>query len=112
MYSDIFNVHGPRRLPDASGPNAVRSYITNILTTKYDTTPEFAEDVASNRKLGRVHNFLHASPATFDRVFGAETGAVLFETTREDMLADWWNSHQGILGSCKHRPTLSMNASS
>ncbi|THC95974.1 hypothetical protein EYZ11_004521 [Aspergillus tanneri] len=77
MPLGFFNFNAPRTLPQSTGPNAVRYYIRHSLVTKYDATPDFAEEMASLWKWGRVRNFYQGSASSFSRIFGPDTGGTL-----------------------------------
>ncbi|KAF7596957.1 hypothetical protein BBP40_011323 [Aspergillus hancockii] len=101
MALGVFDFNAPRRLPLSTGPNAVRSYIGGILINKYDTTPAFADEIAGLWNFGRVRDLCQASAKSFSHLFGPELGPIIFHSVREDVLADWWKSSEGLLGAGK-----------
>lgn len=99
MPLSIFDFSAPRRLPQQPNPNAVRTYIRHLLTTKLDTTPKYAELVAKNWHLGQSRDLYEASAKHLSNLFGQDVGPILFRLVHEDIWEDWWNSYQGLLGS-------------
>lgn len=99
MALPIFNFNAPRRLPQQPNPNAVRAYIREILITRLDTTPSFADEVAEKWPVRRTYHLYTASRQRFDEIFGAEIGPVLHSVVHEDISADWWNSYEALLKS-------------
>lgn len=94
----FFNSPASTRLPQTPGPNAVRDYIAHILVNKHDATTATARDIAAHWGFGRVREFRKAPLSTLTRVFGPEAGPVVFQSVREDVLADWLESPAGVMG--------------
>lgn len=92
------NDNPSKRIPQAPGPNAVRSYLAEILVSKYDTTPAAAQGIANQWQFGRVQDFCKAPLSTLSRIFGPDVGLVVFQSIREDVLADWLESNEGLVG--------------
>lgn len=99
MQLQMLDFNAPRRLPQQSGPNAVRSYIRHVLMTKYDVDPGSAETAASQWHLGRAQDLQESSARELTKLLGSETGPAVFSSVREDLWEDWWNSYHGLLGS-------------
>lgn len=99
MPLQVFDFDAPRRLPQQLGPSGVRAYISNILVTKFDVTTKFAEEAAARWQLGRSHDLYKAPAQRFIDIFGPDVGPAVFSSIHEDIWADWWNSHQGLVGS-------------
>lgn len=94
----FFNNPAPPRLPQTPGPNAVRDYIAQALVDKHDATIAAARDIAAHWRFGRVREFRSAPLSTLTRIFGPEAGPVVFQSVREDVLADWLESPGGVMG--------------
>lgn len=94
----FFNNPAPTRLPQTPGPNAVRDYIAQALVNKHDATTAAARDIAAHWRFGRVREFRKAPLSTLTRIFGPEAGPVVFQSVREDVLADWLESPVGVMG--------------
>lgn len=83
-----------------TGPNEVRAYLTRILVSKHDATPDIAQQIANKWGLGRPGDLRLASERYFDRVFGSEIGTFIFRTVQEDIQAEWYASVPGMLTYC------------
>ncbi|KAE8381885.1 hypothetical protein BDV26DRAFT_56313 [Aspergillus bertholletiae] len=85
--------------PASAGPNAVRTYISDILVSKHDASLNFANEVASRWQLGRPNDLRHAAPRTFDGIFGSDIGSFLYRTVQEDIREQWYSSTAGVVNS-------------
>lgn len=87
--------------PPNAGPSQIRDYLVQILTLKHDTTTDFAQQIADLWQLGRGVDFrqatLDSTDEAFRRVFGDATGPFLYQSAREDCIAQWRASPAGTL---------------
>lgn len=85
--------------PDEAGPRQIRQYLINHLITKHDTTPEFADHVASLWQLGRGVDFRETVIKTdrFSRIFGKTVGPALQRSVQEECWNQWRASQLGTL---------------
>ncbi|KAL2822111.1 hypothetical protein BJX63DRAFT_378126 [Aspergillus granulosus] len=73
------------QLPDRSASAAeVRSYITQILLSRYNADSEFAEETVQRWQLGRGAELHDASLNFFQQVFGDEVGFCLYRSVLDD----------------------------
>ncbi|KAI9371088.1 hypothetical protein BJX61DRAFT_512763 [Aspergillus egyptiacus] len=72
-------------IPDRSASAAeVRSYITEILISRYNADRELAEETACSWQLARGAELHDASLKVFQDVFGAEVGFCLYRSVLDD----------------------------
>ncbi|KAJ5594939.1 uncharacterized protein N7459_001147 [Penicillium hispanicum] len=87
--------------PPNAGPSQIRDYLVRILTLKHDTTTNLAQQIADLWQLGRGVDFRQATldytDESFRRVFGDATGPFLYQSAREDCIAQWRASTAGTL---------------
>lgn len=86
--------------PPSAGPSQVREYISHILISKHDATPDLALQIANRWQLGRPIDLRLADLNYFNHVFGHEAGLFLFRTVREDAREEWYASPMGIVCYC------------
>jgi hypothetical protein len=90
------------QLPSPSAKSSqVRSYIVDVLVSKYEADSCFAHQIANRWMLAPGEDLRQRGKYDFDRVFGYDVGGILFRTVREDVLDEWYASPAGVLNRCK-----------
>ncbi|KAB8222799.1 hypothetical protein BDV33DRAFT_56576 [Aspergillus novoparasiticus] len=86
------------RIPDRSaGPEQVRNYIRQTLTSKHKTDDNFAEEAARSWRLGRGSELCDATLEYLQEIFGVDIGLCLFHSICEDRDDAWEQSLIGII---------------
>ncbi|KAJ3498641.1 hypothetical protein NLG97_g954 [Lecanicillium saksenae] len=70
-------------------PGQVRAYITHVLVTKHELSPQEAKEIAEKWKIGRGWNFLEASSTMYANVFGDDVGPFLYQTVVNEEKVMW-----------------------
>ncbi|KAB8262970.1 hypothetical protein BDV32DRAFT_119805 [Aspergillus pseudonomiae] len=86
------------RIPDRSaGPEQVRTYIRQTLTSKHKTEENFADEAARCWRLGRGSELHDATLEYLQKVFGVDIGLCLYNSVREDKEDAWEQSYIGFI---------------
>ena len=87
-------------VPDlAAGADAVRTYVSQVLVTKYDASREVADEIAQSWKFGNGHGFFDASSDDLKGIFGPEVGYLVYRSKRQDWKTKWRASTAGRINT-------------
>ncbi|KAI9930800.1 hypothetical protein MW887_011558 [Aspergillus wentii] len=80
----LFNI--PSTFPSSTAtPNEVRTYLAQVLASKHDTNPDYANETANKWVLGRGSHLHKATQDDFISTFGREVGGYLYSSVQEDI---------------------------
>ena len=90
------------QIPDRSaGPEQVRTYIRQTLTSKHKTEENFADEAARCWRLGRGSELHDATLEYLQKVLGVDIGLCLYNSVREDKEDAWEQSYIGFICNCQ-----------
>lgn len=83
----------------SAAANEVRAYLEQILISKLDLTADLAHQTASSWSLGRGSELLDSSIQVFIKLFGDNTGWLLYRMIHDEELEEWKRSVVGRISS-------------